>query len=107
MTLVVGIQGSVVTGAAGRVPHEHLPAKRDAEAATGRALVPLQPVEPSAAPVSGRPQASYLAQLIATKQQLPQTRERRRAEPEDAVAVYAAANAGPRPSSGRRLVREM
>jgi hypothetical protein len=35
--------------------------------------------------------AAFLAHLIATKQQAPQTRQRRRAEPEDAVAVYAAA----------------
>jgi hypothetical protein len=37
------------------------------------------------------PTAPFLAHLIATQQQVPQTRQRRRAEPEDAVAVYAAA----------------
>ena len=37
------------------------------------------------------PTAPFLAHLIATKQQMPQTRQRRRAEPEDAAAVYAAA----------------
>ena len=32
--------------------------------------------------------APFLAHLIATKDQLPQTRERRRAEPADAIAAY-------------------
>ena len=35
--------------------------------------------------------ASYLAHLIATRNGLPQTRERRRAEPQEATAAYAAA----------------
>lgn len=35
--------------------------------------------------------AAFLAHLIATRQQAPQTRQRRRAEPEDAAALYAAA----------------
>jgi hypothetical protein len=34
-----------------------------------------------------------VAQLIATALQVPQTRARRRAEPADAIAVYAAASA--------------
>jgi hypothetical protein len=37
------------------------------------------------------PRAAFLAQLIACNRKLPQTRERRRAEPEQAVAVYAPA----------------
>jgi hypothetical protein len=37
------------------------------------------------------PTAPFLAHLIATQQQMPQTRQRRRAEPEDAFAVYFAA----------------
>jgi hypothetical protein len=32
--------------------------------------------------------APFLAQLIATRQQAPQTRARRRAEPEEATALY-------------------
>lgn len=35
-------------------------------------------------------QAAFLAHLIATKEQAPQTRERRRATPGDAVAAYRA-----------------
>ena len=33
--------------------------------------------------------ASYIAHLIATRHGLPQTRERRRAEPQEATAAYA------------------
>jgi hypothetical protein len=40
-----------------------------------------------------RPGAPFLAQLIATRMQAPQTRARRRAEPEDAIALYRAATA--------------
>ncbi len=35
-------------------------------------------------------QAAFLAHLIATKEQLPQTRERRRANPDEAIAAYRA-----------------
>ena len=35
--------------------------------------------------------AAFLAQLIAMKDQHPQTRERRRAEPDEALAAYRAA----------------
>ena len=38
-------------------------------------------------------QATFLAHLIATKDQLPQTRERRRAEPDEVIAAYRAAEA--------------
>ena len=38
------------------------------------------------------PSAPFLAQLIATAQQAPQTRARRRAEPAHATAIYLAAN---------------
>lgn len=34
--------------------------------------------------------AAFIAQLIATAQKLPQTRERRRASPDDAVRCYTA-----------------
>ena len=54
------------------------------------ALIPLAasvdtaPAEPQ----GGRPRADFLAQLIATLTQAPQTRLRRRAEPEEAIAAY-------------------
>lgn len=56
-----------------------------------RALVPLTPA-PLAASRCGphsRPDAAFLAHLIATAHGAPQTRERRRAEPSDAIAHYA------------------
>jgi hypothetical protein len=39
---------------------------------------------------AGRADAGFVAQLIATQVQAPQTRARRRAEPEQAVAAYRA-----------------
>lgn len=55
-----------------------------------RALVPVAPVASSerAAPTSQRPAAAFVAHLIATRMQAPQTRARRRAEPGEAIAVY-------------------
>ncbi len=47
-----------------------------------------------------RPSAPFLAHLIATAQQAPQTRARRQAEPDEATARYAATAA--RPRIGRR-----
>jgi len=58
-----------------------------------RALVPVEPVQDAqrAGLTTGRPEAPFLAHLIATREQLPQTRARRRAEPQDVVNHYAAA----------------
>jgi hypothetical protein len=68
-------------------------AEPEPEAPTGRALVALAPAAPHREPSPHHRQAPFLAQLIATKQQLPQTRERRRAEPAEAVAAYRAMSA--------------
>ena len=64
----------------------------------------LVPIAPSGAPAparkeqpesslhrSTRPSPAFLAQLIATAQQAPQTRARGRAAPADAIAHYASA----------------
>lgn len=63
-------------------------------AATARALVavnaPREPARPMQRPTD-HSRAAFLAQLIAIREHLPQTRERRRATPEEAVAAYAAA----------------
>jgi hypothetical protein len=64
----------------------------------GRALVALTPAPATPEPLSVHRQAPFLAQLIATREQHPQTRERRRAEPAEAVAAYQA-NAALTPSS--------
>ncbi len=66
-----------------------------------RALVPLA-ASVRAAPdngVLGRTRADFLAQLIATVEQAPQTRTRRRADPQDAITAYGAS--GRRPSLAR------
>jgi hypothetical protein len=57
---------------------------------TNHALVPLAPViAASDAPEAFR-QATFLAQLLAIRDHHPQTRERRRAEPHEALAAYRA-----------------
>ena len=57
---------------------------------TGTALVLVTPVaagEETTLPAR-RTSASYLAHLIATKEGVPQTRGRRRAKPQEAIAAY-------------------
>jgi hypothetical protein len=64
-----------------------------AEHHTGsRELVALTPTFTPAPPMGYR-QAAFLAHLIAVKDQHPQTRERRRAEPGEAIAAYRAGQA--------------
>ena len=61
-----------------------------APAGESRALVALTPTAAAYKPSESYRQATFLAHLIATKGQLPQTRERRRAEPAEAIAAYRA-----------------
>jgi len=57
---------------------------------------------------SGRPRADFLAQLIATITQAPQTRMRRRAEPEVAIAAYACGASHRSPTlTGQALSRSL
>ncbi len=56
-----------------------------------RALIALTPAAAACQSSGSYRQAAFLAHLIATKDQSPQTRERRRAEPGDAIAAYRAA----------------
>jgi hypothetical protein len=62
------------------------------------ALVPVGLGNSSTDPSAefGRPRADFLAQLIATVAQAPQTRLRRRAEPAEAATVYGAIERSPR-----------
>ncbi len=53
-----------------------------------RALVVLAPPPPSPRVPTGYRQAPFLAHLLAVKGQHAQTRERRRAEPHEALAAY-------------------
>jgi hypothetical protein len=57
----------------------------------GRSLVVLGPdaYDAQRPARSLRPAAAFLAHLIATADKAPQTRQRRRAEPQDAAALYA------------------
>lgn len=72
-------------GPNGRTPHEPAPsAPRESRALT----VVERPVRRKAAPARG--DSAFLAQLIATKEQAPQTRIKRRAEPAEALAAYRA-----------------
>jgi hypothetical protein len=57
-----------------------------------RALVPIAPSQPeSSLRRPTRPSTAFLAQLIATAQQAPQTRARGRVAPADAIAHYTSA----------------
>jgi len=60
------------------------------ETSESRALVALAPPAPLREPVARFRQAPFLAQLLAAKDQHPQTRERRRAAPHEAIAAYRA-----------------
>ncbi len=107
MSPISGIRGSIV-GAIDRSPREAPSSpRRQPRAESSRALIPLEPIAASDTPLRTRPQAGFLAHLIATKEKLPQTRARRRAEPQDVIAVYAAAVAGPAVPSGLALSRLM
>lgn len=61
------------------------------------ALVCVAPTDdPAPTGHAERPRAEFLTQLIAMRAQAPQTRLRRRAEPEEAIAAYAASDSSPR-----------
>lgn len=56
---------------------------------SGDALVPVGPSVYRAARLAiARPDANFVAQLIATAERLPQTRELRRAAPAEALSAY-------------------
>jgi hypothetical protein len=59
-------------------------------ASESRALVALASAANPPERQIGYRDAPFLAQLIATKYQHPQTRERRRAEPDEVLAAYRA-----------------
>jgi hypothetical protein len=78
---------------------------QEAAASTSRALVRIEPATRAEA-LSGRmerPNAAFLAQLIATRRQLAQTRQRRRAEPAEAVTAYATCAVAPIQQAPARL----
>jgi hypothetical protein len=81
------ISGRTFGHNAGGVPHEAVPQANEPRSES-RALVAVEPqAERTDRPMAYR-DAPFLAQLLATKADLPQTRARRRAEPADVLAAY-------------------
>lgn len=80
----------------------------DIEATAGecRALVALAP-STERRPAAAAPAAPFLAQLLAVKADLPQTRERRRAEPDEATHSYEVGMTPHPVYAGRVLSRAM
>lgn len=74
-----------------RTPRRGARQRHESEA-EARSLVAIEPAAPGerAIPLSRHPAAPFLAHLIATRIQAPQTRARRRAEPGEALAAYGA-----------------
>jgi hypothetical protein len=72
----------------------------------GRALVLVGSGQETPDLAGSRPLAMFLAQLIATAQQAPQTRRRRRAEASEASALYVAASA-PAAHIGRTVCKSL
>ena len=70
-----------------------VPARGAAAEPASRALVVMAPSPAYRQIPEHYRQAAFLAHLIAVKDQLPQTRQRRRAEPGEAIAAYRAAGA--------------
>jgi hypothetical protein len=78
----------------------------EAKTAESRALVVLEPAT-ERRPSAATPDVPFLAQLLAVKAGLPQTRERRRAEPDEATHSYEVTMAPRTPRAGRVLSRAM
>jgi hypothetical protein len=85
---IAGVGGATISATTRRNTPEAPEA--DAPQTESRALIAIEAPRPSehTTPSAHRPAAAFLAQLIATQMQAPQTRARRRAEPEEAIAVY-------------------
>jgi hypothetical protein len=98
--LVCVIGTSTVTPRASR---RDAAAPERAAATESRALIPVAAAASGerSATLSRRPQAAFLAHLIATKDQAPQTRARRRAEPEEVLLVYGEASIRRRRTGGK------
>jgi hypothetical protein len=92
---------------AGRFAPERSAAAEGAEPSPRRDLVAMAPVQPASSPhlARPRPQAAFLAHLLAVAQHAPQTQEKRRAEPKEALNRYAAAGKAAPASPGRTLKR--
>jgi hypothetical protein len=85
---VSGIAGSTI----GPVARRAATGSSEPDTTESRALIAVEAPAPSERSFthSRHPAAPFLAQLIATQMQAPQTRARRRVEPREAISVYAA-----------------
>jgi hypothetical protein len=82
------------------VPSQDRQAPAEAEPSQCRALVATGAVaarEPLRTTPANRSSAAFLAHLIATADGAPQTREKRRLEPDEASRLYAAAQTATHP----------
>ncbi len=79
----------------------------ETQAGESRALVVLESGEARTKRGTTQSSAPFLAQLLAAKADMPQTRERRRAEPDEAVHRYEVSMTPPTPRAGRILSRAM
>jgi hypothetical protein len=78
-----------VNGSQLRQPHPEMDAPDGEPAGSeSRALVALDPSQDHSGQATAPRYAPFVAHLVATKDQHPQTRERRRADPSDALAAY-------------------
>lgn len=77
----------------------------EAKASESRALVVVGSEPAHAAHVVTHPSALFLTQLLAAKAGLPQTRERRRAEPDEATHSYEVTMSPLPPRAGCMLSR--
>jgi hypothetical protein len=74
---------------------------------SNNALVPIAPPQQKpATPADRRAHSDFIAHLIATAARAPQTRARRRAEPQVALAAYRAIGQWPS-ETGRVLSRSI
>lgn len=73
----------------------------------GTSLIAVETMKPADTPPAARPrpQAAFLAHLLAVAQRAPQTQDKRRAAPQDAVSRYAAASSPAPMRPGRALKR--
>jgi hypothetical protein len=88
----IGGIGTAAVGSTERPRFARRPETHETAPAEARAVIAVAPPAHSERIVTHTryPAAPFLAHLIATHMHVPQTRERRRAEPQDAVAAYAA-----------------
>jgi hypothetical protein len=79
--------------------------KADTAPSAGSSLT-VRPVTATSSPeaaTSARPLAAFLAQLIAKAQDLPVSRERRRADPAEGASVYRAVAGLGRPDQSKNI----